>query len=99
MKDTYIMQTKSINLKEYSYLLLLEKIFFNDSDSVDLKMFQYLIDYKIPMSIENFDLSVFLNSCGYLHDRLVDNNSKSEELFIILKDRLLKLLRLDIKEG
>ena len=97
IKDEYIIQTKSINLKEYSYLLLLEKIFFTKSETVDLEQFEYLIDYEIPMSIENYDLSVFLNSCGWLYDSLEDDNTTNNSLFIMLKERLLKLLKLKIK--
>ncbi len=83
-----------ISLKEYSYVILLEKWFFGKEK--DLRKLAYLIDYTIPMDIENYQLAVALNTCGWIYD--YGSISEENKSIVEMKKTILELLNLEIKE-
>ena len=84
----------SISLKEYYYVLMLEKWFFTDEK--DLRKLAYMIDVQIPMEIENFKLAVALNSCGWIYDSGV--RDENDVRIINMKKNIVELLQLEITE-
>ena len=78
----------TISPKEYNYALMLEKWFL--SEDRDLQKLGYMIDYQIPMDIENEELFYLLSSLGWYYDG--GDNSEHNSTFIKLKSELNKIL-------
>jgi len=82
-----------IIIREYTYVLMLEKWFF--CKAKDLKVLGHMIDFEIPMEIHNYKLAVALNSCGWIYD--ANDRDENSTSIIAMKKTILELLELEIE--
>ena len=83
----------NISRKEYEYVLMLEKWFFGKNKN--LEDLAYMIDMHIPMEIDNYQLAVALNTCGWIYDAGCINDKDTS--IIDMKKMIKKLLKVKLK--